>query len=152
MPPASAHDLPGGEALISLVSPEHARALGMVFGALGYHAEYVDDRAEEKLLKFEQGDYKLVATTIDGFAEDRDVYMKVKRLPSDVRRRLFLVLIGDGYKTGDGTEAFAALADLVVHSNDIPNCDRVLAQTLSERRRVYQTFWDTEDRKAEGKL
>lgn len=152
MPPASAHDLPGGEALISLLSPEHSRALGMVFGALGYHADYVDDRAEEKLLRFEQGDFSLVATNAEGFDEDRDIYLRMKRLPADVRRRIFLVLVSDDVKTGDGTQAFAALADLVVNSNDIPNCDRVLAQTISERRRVYQTFWDAEDRKAEGKL
>jgi len=124
----------------------------MVLGALGYSTEYADDRPEEKGLKFQQGGYQVVATNPSGFPEDRDLYLMTKRLTPDVRRRMFLVLIGDDLKTGDGTEAFASTADLVVNASEISNCDRVLAQTISERRRLYQTFWDAEDRKAEGRL
>ena len=65
---------------------------------------------------------------------------------------MFLVLVGDEFKTGEGTQAFAMLADLVIHSNDAATVERLVARTMIERRRVYQTFWDAEDRKAEGKL
>ena len=80
------------------------------------------------------------------------VHRAVQSLPVEIRRRVFLLLVGDDFQTGEGTQAFAALADLVLHSKDTGGCDRLLAHTLHERRRVYKTFWDAEDRKAEGRL
>ena len=84
--------------------------------------------------------------------EEKDLYRIVRTLSPEIRRRVFLVLVGDEFKSGEGTQAFSMLADLVVHSGDAANAERLVAQTMIERRRVYQTFWDAEDRKAEGKL
>ena len=44
------------------------------------------------------------------------------------------------------------LADLVLSTKDVPTSDRLVSQALMERRRLFQTFIDAEDRKMEGKL
>jgi hypothetical protein len=69
------------------------------------------------------------------------------RLPPDSRRTVFLVLVGDEFKTGDGTQAFAAQADLVVGTDAAPNdVESVLLNTMAERTRLYQVFLDARRR------
>jgi len=125
--------------------------MASVLGRLGFAVEQLDS-ADDKILRLQQGDYAVVVSARNGVPEDRNVYRMMQTMPLDVRRRLFLILVGDDVQTGEGTQAFALLADLVIQSKDAPSCDRLLAQTLQERKRVYQTFWDAEDRKLEGKL
>lgn len=154
-PPAPVHPPsapPIGTALISLPSPEQASTVGTMLGRLGFASEGLDPQLEEKVLKLQQGEYPVVATSRNGVPEERNLYRVVCTLPPDIRRRVFLVLVGDEFKTGEGAQAFAVLADLVIHSSDAPSAERLVARTMIERRRVYQTFWDAEDRKVEGRL
>jgi hypothetical protein len=122
-----------------------------VLSRLGFAVEAFD-AADDKVLRLQHGEYALVASARNGVPDDRNLYRMVQGLPLEIRRRLFLLLVGDDVTTAEGTQAFALLADLVVNSRDAGSCDRLLAQTLIERKRVYQTFWDAEDRKLEGKL
>ena len=70
----------------------------------------------------------------------------MSRLSPDSRRRVFLVLVGEDFKTGDGTQAWIALADLVVHPRDLNTVDAVLAKTVEERGRLYQVYLDARKR------
>ena len=74
------------------------------------------------------------------------LYQRLGRLSPEARRRVFLVLVGDEFKTGDGTQAWAALADLVIQSRDVAGVDNVLLNTLAERTRLYQVFLDARRR------
>lgn len=142
---------PIGKAIVAIPSAEQATAVGTVLSRLGFFVEAFDG-ADDKMLKMQQGDYSIIATPRNGIPEDKSVYRAVQTLPPEIRRRVFLVLIGDDFQTGEGTQAFALQADLVLNPKDAPQSDRLLAQTLHERRRIYQTYWDAEDRKTEGKL
>jgi predicted Zn finger-like uncharacterized protein len=139
------------KALVAFPSAETALAMASVLGRLGFSVDQLD-AADDKLLRLQQGEYAVIASAKNGVPDDRNVYRILQTMPLEIRRRLFLVLVGDDVTTGEGTQAFALLADLVVQSKDAPTCDRVLAQTLQERKRVYQTYWDAEDKKMEGKL
>jgi len=141
-----------GTALISVPNSEQAESLGTMLGKLGFASEGLDPQLDEKVLKLQQGEYAVVATTKNGVPEEKNLYRIVCTLSPEVRRRVFLVLVGDEFKSGEGAQAFAALADLVIHSSDAATGERLVARTMIERRRVYQTFWDAEDRKAAGKL
>ena len=143
---------PIGTALICVPSAEQANGLGTMLGRLGFASEALDPQLEEKILRLQQGEYPVVATSRNGVPEEKNLYRIVRMLPPEIRRRVFLVLVGDEFKSGEGTQAFAVLADLVIHSNDAASAERLVAKTMIERRRVYQTFWDVEDRRAEGKL
>jgi hypothetical protein len=125
--------------------------VGTVLTRLGFAVETLDP-LQEKMLRLQQGDYHFVATSRNGVSEDLNVYRVVLNLPPEIRRRMFLMVVGDEFKTGEGTQAFAVLADLVLHSKDATNCDRLVAHTVGERRRLYKTYWDTEDKKVEGLL
>ena len=142
---------PAAKALVAFPAPEMAARMATVLGRLGFAVEQLDS-ADDKILRLQQGDYAIVVSARNGVPEDRNVYRMIQTMPLEIRRRLFVLLVGDDVQTGEGTQAFALLADLVVQSKDAPSCDRLLAQTLHERKRVYQTFWDAEDRKLEGKL
>ncbi len=125
--------------------------MASVLGRLGFAVDELDS-ADDKILRLQQGDYAVVVSARNGAPEDRNVYRMMQTMPIEIRRRLFLILVGDDVQTGEGTQAFALLADLVIQSKDAPSCDRLVAKTLQERKRVYQTFWDAEDRKLEGEL
>ena len=119
---------------------------------LNFASEALEAQMEEQILKLQQGEYPVVATTRNGLPEERNLYRIVQMLSPEIRRRVFLVLVGNEFKSGEGTQAFAVLADLVLNESDVANAERIVAQTMIERRRIYQTFWDAEDRKAEGRL
>ena len=123
-----------------------------MLGKLGFASEGLDPQFEEKILRLQQGEYAVVATTRNGVPEEKNLYRIVCALSPEIRRRVFLVLVGDEFKSGEGSQAFAVLADLVIHSSDVATGEGLVARTMIERRRVYQTFWDAEDRKAEGRL
>jgi predicted Zn finger-like uncharacterized protein len=146
-PPSSA----AAKALVALPAAETASTMTTVLGRMGFAVEQLDS-ADDKLLRLQQGEFAVVISARNGVPEDRNVYRIMQTLPLEIRRRLFLVLVGDDVQTGEGTQAFALVADLVVNSKDAPSSDRILAQMLQERKRIYQTYWDAEDRKLEGKL
>jgi hypothetical protein len=68
------------------------------------------------------------------------------RMPADSRRRVFVVLVGDEFRSGDGTQAWAAQADLVLNPNDAVRSESLIRATISERRRLYQPFNDARRR------
>ena len=142
---------PSVKALVALPAADIALIMTSVLGRLGFAVEQLEP-LDDKFLRLQQGDFAVIVSARNGVPDDRNVYRIIQTMPLEIRRRLFLVLVGDDVQTGEGIQAFALLADLVVQSKDAASCDRVLAQTLQERKRVYQTFWDAEDRKLEGKL
>jgi hypothetical protein len=74
------------------------------------------------------------------------VQQRVARLNPEGRRRVFFALVGDEFKTGDGTQAFAAMADLVLSGRDTANAEATLRNTMAERARLYQMFGEARRR------
>ncbi len=142
---------PAAKALVAIPAADVALTMTSVLGRLGFAVEQLEP-LDDKILRLQQGDFAVIVSARNGVPDDRNVYRIIQTMPLEIRRRLFLVLVGDDVQTGEGIQAFALLADMVVQSKDAASCDRLLAQTLQERKRVYQTFWDAEDRKLEGKL
>jgi predicted Zn finger-like uncharacterized protein len=141
----------GGEAgsmraLLALTDPGQASAIAQTLARQGYAVDTFDDGAEAVRL-LEQGVYGLVATARTAAAAGNEtLHQRVSRLNPEGRRRIFLVLVGDEFKTGDGTQAFAAMADLVLSGRDAANADAALRNTMAERTRLYQMFTDARRR------
>lgn len=140
-----------GRALVHFSDPALVQRVSTLVARAGFLVDKLDD-GEEKILKLQQGDFDLVATSSNGAPESQVVVNNVNRLPMEVRRRLFLVLVGDQFKSGDSTQAFVTRSDLVLKGDDVESAGRLLTFTLEERRRLYQSFLDAETRQAEGKL
>jgi predicted Zn finger-like uncharacterized protein len=137
---------PNGErALIALSEKSQAGAMTLVLTRLGYQVDTFDDPAEGGRL-LEQGVYDVVVTAkIAGSLMKESLYQRMARLGAEARRRVLLVLVGDEFKTGDGTQAWSFQADLVINSRETAAADAVFRSVAGERNRVYQCF--TEARK-----
>jgi hypothetical protein len=144
--------LPGGEAasmraLVALPEAGQTAALTQALARQGCAVDAFDDSGEAARL-LEQGVYAVVVTSRTAAAPGKGetLHQRVSRLNPEGRRRVFLVLVGDEFKTGDGTQAFAAMADLVVNGRDAAGADAVLRNTMAERTRLYQLFTDSRRR------
>jgi predicted Zn finger-like uncharacterized protein len=137
-----------GQVLVALADRSLAGALTLPLGRIGYSAETLDS-ADDAARRLEQGLYDVVITTREGSgasARGETLLQRIGRLPPDARRNIFLVLVGDEFRTGDGTQAFSVLADLVVHPRDAAAVEPVLLTCIAERNRLYHTFLETKKR------
>lgn len=67
----------------------------------------------------------------------------LNRLSMSVRRKIYLVLISNKFKTLDNMMAFAMSANLVIHPDDLPNMQLILKKGTSENEKFYKVFMDT---------
>lgn len=136
-----------GDALVALPDPVLAHALADALGRLGYGVDAVED-IEEGARLLEQGAYSVAVTarTVTMPGRPETLAQRMLRLPLDTRRRVFVILVGEEFRTADGTQAWAAQADLVLNPRDAAACEGFIRATLAERRRLYQPFEDARRR------
>jgi predicted Zn finger-like uncharacterized protein len=145
--PASGKTLGQGlKAVIALGDRQLASTVSNTLGQLGYAVDILDN-VEEGGRLIEQGVYALAVTAQGGGGAGKETLLqRIQRLSPDSRRRVFLTLLGEEYKTGDGVQAWSATADLVVNPRDAAGFAGVLANTVAERGRVYQVYVDARRR------
>ncbi len=134
------------DAIIALAGPA-AAALQTALVGLGFNVDAVDD-IEEGARLVEQGVYEVAVTarTPPEPGKPETLAQRLLRMPTDARRRVFVILVGDEFRTADGTQAWVAQADLVVHPNDATRCDHLIRSTMAERKRLYQPMLDARRR------
>jgi hypothetical protein len=137
----------GQAALVAFPDPAHAAAITLTLTRLGYHVDTVENFDDGARL-LDQGIYPLVVSARVAAAAGRpeSLYQRMARLSPDQRRRVFVILVGDDFKTGDGTQAFLVLADVVLNTRDAGSADQVIRTALLERKRLYQAFDDARKR------
>jgi len=131
------------DAIIALPGGPAATALQAALVGLGYNVDAVDD-IEEGARLVEQGLYEVAVTsrTPPDPGKPESLAQRLLRLSPDARRRVFVILVGEEFRTADGTQAWATQADLVVHPNDAPRCDHLIRTTMLERKRLYSPLVD----------
>jgi predicted Zn finger-like uncharacterized protein len=135
-----------GRAMVALPDRGQAGAITLSLSRLGFAVEALDDYDEGSRL-LEQGAYNLLVTSRQALAQGREsVYQRLGRLQPEARRNLFVILVGDEYKTGDGTQAFTCYVDVVVNAREAASCDGVLRTIMQERQRMYQPFTEARRR------
>jgi predicted Zn finger-like uncharacterized protein len=134
------------DALVALSGPV-AAPLQQALAHLGFNVDAVDD-VEEGARLLEQGVYEVAVTarTPPEPGKPETLAQRMLRLPLDARRRVFVILVGDEFRTADGTQAWAAQADLVVNSADAGRCEHLIRATMAERKRLYQPLVDARRR------
>jgi predicted Zn finger-like uncharacterized protein len=137
------------DALIALGGPS-AEVLQKALEHLGFHADVVDD-VEEGARLLEQGVYEVAVTSLSVAEAGRPetLAQRMFRMPLDTRRRVFVVLVGEEFRSGDGTQAWAVQADLVLHPADAARAEHLIRATMNERKRLYQPLEDAR-RRVEG--
>lgn len=135
------------DALIALADTALAEALTAALGRLDYNVDVVED-VEEGARLLEQGAYAVAVTSRGGSepGESMTLAQRMLRLTPDPRRGVFVVLVDGELTTGNGTQAWAAQADLVINARDVATCDNLLRATIQERKRLYQPYLDVRRR------
>jgi predicted Zn finger-like uncharacterized protein len=95
-------------------------------------------------LRFHHFDLIILADEFDSQPLDHSVIVNyLNRLSMSVRRKLFLALISDNFKTMDNMMAFAMSANVVINSKDLQKLHLILKKSVSENERFYKVFMDT---------
>jgi predicted Zn finger-like uncharacterized protein len=88
-------------------------------------------------------DLILLSDGFDGQDIDRSpITHYLNHLSMSVRRKIFLVLVSEKFKTMDNMMAFGKSANLVVNPDDLSNLALVLKKTLSDHEKFYKVFTD----------
>ena len=134
------------DAIIALAGPA-AAAIQQALARIGYTVDAVED-AEEGARLLEQGVYEVAVTAREAYQHGRreSLAQRMLRLSPDMRRRVFVVLVGDEFRSGDGTQAWAAQADLVLNPGDVGRAESFIRATMAERKRLYQPLLDARRR------
>jgi predicted Zn finger-like uncharacterized protein len=135
------------DAILALPPGPATTALQQALVSLGYNVDAADD-VEEGARLVEQGVYEVAVTarTPPEPGRPEALAQRLLRLSPDARRGLFVILVGEEFRTADGTQAWVAQADLVIHPQDAGRCDHLIRATLSERKRLYQPMFDARRR------
>jgi predicted Zn finger-like uncharacterized protein len=95
-------------------------------------------------LRFHHFDLIILADGFDSQPLDHSVIVNyLNRLSMPVRRRIFLALISENFKTMDNMMAFAMSANVVINSKDTEKLHLILKKAVSENERFYKVFVDT---------
>ena len=134
------------DALIAL-SGSAAAGVQQALERLQFNVDSVDD-VEEGAQLLESGVYEVAVTarTPPEPGKPETLAQRMLRLAPDARRRVFVILVGQEFRTADGTQAWAAQADLVVNPADAGRCEHLIRSTMAERKRLYQPLLDARRR------
>jgi predicted Zn finger-like uncharacterized protein len=95
-------------------------------------------------LRFHHFDLIVLAEGFDGQALDHSAILNyLNRLPMTVRRRIFLALVSESFKTMDNMMAFAMSANVVINTKDAEKLHLVLHKAIAENERFYKVYMDT---------
>jgi predicted Zn finger-like uncharacterized protein len=125
-------------------SPGHGEILRHATEKIGYKfITTPNTRDAIGKLRFHHFDLIILADGFDGQALDHSAILNyLNRLPTSVRRRIFLALISDTFKTMDNMMAFAMSANVVINTKDVEKLDLVLRKASSENERFYKGYAD----------
>jgi len=83
----------------------------------------------------------------DGFGgqnlEGSPVTHYLNHLSMSVRRKIFLALVSDKFKTMDNMMAFTLSANLVIHPTDLSKLRLILNKAIPDHDKFYKIFTDT---------
>jgi hypothetical protein len=135
-----------GRALVTLSDRGLAGAITVTLTHLGFQVDTIDDPVDAARL-LDGAPFAVIVTARTAPIPGKEgLFQRLSRLSGDARRRLFVALIGPDLKTGDGTQAFTLVADLVVNDKDAGAADALFQTTLAERARLFHTFIDVKHR------
>lgn len=130
-----------GKALVSVGNRGQAAAIATPLTQVGLHVDTIDNPEEAGRLA-EQGVYSVLVTNRAVAAEGQreTLYQRVNRLAPENRRRVFLILLGDEFRSGEPTQAYSVMADLVLNPRDVGGAAALVGSAVEERNRLYAIF------------
>ena len=132
-------------ALIMAGSPEDSEKINRAVVALGYTSvSSPDTRDALGKIRFHNFDLIILSDNFDGQDfEQSPILNHLNHISMSQRRRMFLALIGDQFKTMDNMMTFAMSANGVVNSKDVAQLEKILKRAISDNDKFYKVFMET---------
>ena len=132
-------------ALLMVDSPKYASKIESSVKGLGYRCiTSPNTRDGIGKMRFHHFDLVILADGFDGQdLVNNSVMHYLNRLSMSVRRKIFLVLIGDRFKTRDNMMAFALSGNVVINPKELNRFSPILRNAISENEKFYKVYLDT---------
>ncbi len=112
---------------------------------LGYRSVPAEDSKKAiSKMRFHNFDLVIMADHFDNLPlEQSPVLGYLNHLSMSIRRKIFLVLIGERFRTMDPMMAFTMSANLVINVKDLDRLASILRRAVSDNEKFYKVFYDT---------
>jgi predicted Zn finger-like uncharacterized protein len=127
-----------------LVDDDIAEKVKIAVEGLGYrYIPAPNTRDALGKLRFHRFDIIIIAEGFDGQElENSPIRNYLNTLAISSRRRIFLALMGDKFKSADDMMAYTMSANAVINTKDTDKLSSILKQGLSEYEKFYKVFMD----------
>jgi predicted Zn finger-like uncharacterized protein len=147
-PSDSVFDFTEEEGKIALVCESDAVVKEKLLHALDlleYHTvEAKDNRDALRKMRYKVYD----AVVVDEYfgtknPDTNGVLIYVQRLTMDIRRKIFVTLISDRYRTMDYMMAFNKSVNLIINKKNMDDIEKILSRNITEYEMAYRIFKET---------
>ncbi|MCF8144304.1 MAG: zinc-ribbon domain-containing protein [Deltaproteobacteria bacterium] len=136
-----------GDKLALLMTADDLRLETMkaALDALGYNTIRAENTREAvSKMRFLNFDLVILSDLFDNIRlQQSPILQYLNHLSMSVRRKMFVVLMSDTFRTMDPMSAFAMSANLVANWKDLGRFSNILARAVSENANFYKVFMDT---------
>jgi hypothetical protein len=132
-------------ALLLIADEEMGEKVQKAAEELGYRCiTSSDTRDATGKMRFHHFDLIVVSDGFDGQEVTRSPILNyLNRVSMSVRRRIFLALLGEKFKTMDNMMAFSLSANVVISTKDTEKLFPILKKAISDNAKFYKVFLDT---------
>jgi len=136
-----------GEQLVLVMDGDthHTGVVKQALEELGYRYVSAENSREAiGKLRFHHFDFVILADHFDNLPLEKSPLLQyLNHLSMSIRRRVFVVLIGERFKTMDHMMGFALSANLVMNVKDLDKMAGILRRAVSNNNKFYKVFFDT---------
>jgi hypothetical protein len=79
----------------------------------------------------------------DSTLETSPLYEFIRDMSMDTRRKIFVAMVGDKFKTLDNLEALAYSVNLVINQKDMDQLETILKKSIGENDLFYKVYRET---------
>jgi len=129
-------------ALICEHIPTHREIIHKAIRSLGYHVtEAISIRDALTKMRFRLFNLIILDERYEGKKfEENDILSYIQKLPMAIRRRIFVALITDQFRTFDAMNAYHNSVNMTVSRSQLKEIDKALRKGLSDYDKFYHVF------------
>lgn len=132
-------------ALVLIPTNEMREKVKKAVEELGYRCIFSSDtRDATGKMRFHHFDLIVISDGFDGQEAGKSPILNyLNRVSMSVRRKIFLALLSDKFKTMDHMMAFSLSANAVINPKDMEKLHPILKKAISDNEKFYKIFMDT---------
>jgi DNA-directed RNA polymerase subunit RPC12/RpoP len=132
-------------ALVMGSGAQQVKKLGRTIEELGYRCVLAKNTRDAiSKMRLHYFDLVVLSDGFDGIdLAQSPILQHINNLSMSVRRRCFLALVADEFKTMDNMMAFAMSANMVINGGDLDRLTSIMQHAISDNEKFYKVFMDT---------